>query len=206
MYIPSLYRQSDTEEMIAFMRHNAFATVVSVQDGAPAATHLPLSVSRRGDDILLRGHFAKANPQWRGFEESDTLVIFTGPHAYVSASHYDREESVPTWNYLAVHASGRARLVDAADALTGLHELIDSNDASYRRQWDSLSDRYRDGMLAGIVGFELPVARLEGKKKLSQNKSQAERERIARSFESSTDSTIRATGHEMLRALELDSE
>lgn len=208
MYIPNLFRETDTERMFDFMKQHAFATVISVVEGAPAATHMPLSVSRLGDGLILRGHFAKANPHWQGLEYSETLIVFTGPHAYVSAKYYERFESVPTWNYLAVHAHGQARLVEAEESLAGLHELIDQNDPTYRSQWDSLSERYRNGMLTGIVGFEMPVARLDGKRKLSQNKTTAERARIAEALAGSADPAARDTGQEMTRELRVaaDSE
>ena len=206
MYVPNMFRETDVDEMFAFMQQNAFATVISVAEEVPVATHLPLSVSRVGDQITLRGHFAKANPHWQELGKSEALVIFNGPHAYVSAKHYDRTDTVPTWNYLAVHVRGRPRLVDADGALGGLHELIDSNDPAYRSQWDSLSDRYREGMLKGIVGFEMNVLQLEGKKKLSQNKSRQERERIAAYLAASDDSTVRSTGHEMSRLLPEESD
>src|SRR5699024_4778971 len=132
--------ETDPERVVAFMRQNAFATIVSVVDGAPVATHLPLSIARDGDALTLRGHFAKANPQWRSLEQAETLAVFTGPHAYVSPEHYDKHESVPTWNYLSVHAYGPARITAGAATLEGLHELIDQNDAAYRARWDDLSE------------------------------------------------------------------
>src|SRR5690606_20360932 len=94
-----------------FMRRHGFAVVVSASEGRPAATHLPLTVKVEGEQVFLHGHFAKANPQWRGLEEGEVLAVFSGPHAYVSPRHYDAVESVPTWNYLAVHAHGEARVI-----------------------------------------------------------------------------------------------
>lgn len=206
MYIPDLFRDADAERVVAFMRRNAFATVVSVQDGAPVATHLPISLSRTGDSLTLRGHFAKANPQWQALGRTETLVAFTGPHAYISPEHYERWESVPTWNYLSVHAYGQARITDAGEALAGLHQLIEQNHGAYRERWDGLSDRYREGMLRGIVGFELPVTRLEGAAKLSQSKTHGERERIADSLLASRDAAARATGEAMRRHLTDDAD
>ncbi len=195
-----MFREDDRDRLLEFMRRHSFALVVSVSDGRPAATHLPLTVRVDGEEVYLRGHFAKANTQWRDIESSEVLAVFTGPHAYVSPRHYDAEESVPTWNYLAVHAHGRARVVrDAAANEELLGELVGHNEPGYWRQWQGLPERYREGMLRGIVGFELRVTRLEGKAKLSQNKSADERRRIAAALAASPDPDARATGEEMLR-------
>lgn len=206
MYIPNLFHDEDTDRLVAFMRHNSFASIVSVQGGAPVATHLPVTVTRDGDAITIRGHFAKANPHWPALEQAETLVIFTGPHAYISPRHYEKRESVPTWNYLTVHAYGEARIVDDKATLEGLHELIHQYEAAYQDQWDSLSERYRDGMLRGIVGFEISVTRLEGAAKLSQNKNTRERTSIATSLAQSGDDAARQTGEEMLHRLGVEED
>jgi len=106
MYIPNAFREDDQATLVAFMRAHSFATLVSVVDGTPFATHLPLVISEESGQILLVGHLAKANPHWRALTASDSLVIFQGPHAYISPSLYEKRESVPTWNYIAVHAYG----------------------------------------------------------------------------------------------------
>ncbi|UCH27559.1 MAG: FMN-binding negative transcriptional regulator [Trueperaceae bacterium] len=206
MYIPNLFRETDTDSLVAFMHQHSFATVVSIQDGAPVATHLPLTVHRHTDTITLRGHFAKANPQWRALAESETLAIFTGPHAYISPKHYETRESVPTWNYLAVHAYGQASTVqlddDAGELTSMLSELIAAHEPSYQHQWDTLPERYRDGMLRGVVGFEMVVTRLEGKAKLSQNKNEREQKSITAALLTSEDPAAKATGEEMRRRRE----
>lgn len=195
-----MYQENDKERLLEFMRRFSFAVVVSVSEGRPVATHLPLTVKVEGDLVLLRGHFAKANPQWRDIEGSEVLAVFNGPHAYVSPRHYDAFESVPTWNYLAVHAYGEARVSrDPAANEELLYELIGANEPGYRDRWEQLPERYREGMLRGIVGFELRVTRLEGKAKLSQNKTEEERRRIAEALANSEDPVERATGEEMAR-------
>lgn len=202
MYIPSQYREENSSELVAFMERNSFAAIISVSEGQPVATHLPLSLTRNGTDIILKGHFAKANPQWRLLDNSEMLAIFTGPHAYVSPALYERRDSVPTWNYQTVHAYGQARIISsAAETAALLAELIEQNDPAYQEQWNSLSDRYRDGMMQGIVGFELLVTRLEGAAKLSQNRSLPEQQRVAAALLRSEDSAARATGAEMQRRL-----
>jgi transcriptional regulator len=200
MYVPHSFREHDLERLADFMREHAFATVVNVVAGVPHATHMPLTLSHDDGSLWLRGHFAKANPQWQALEAGETLAIFTGPHGYVSAEHYDRFESVPTWNYLAVHAYGQARVVADDVALESLlMELVGEHEAGYADRWQRLSERYRDGMKSGIVAFEFRVERLEGASKLSQNKSDAERERIAHALLASGDPAARATGAAMRR-------
>ncbi len=205
MYVPHAFQDDDLEDLTTFMRDHAFAMVVSsVDGGAPVATHVPVAVAREGGTIVLRGHFAKANPHWRRLEAGETLVVFTGPHAYVSPRHYDARESVPTWNYRAVHAYGHARITERDGTLDGLHALIDEHEADDRAPWDGLSERYREGMLGGVVGFEIVVERLEGAAKLSQNKRLREQERIADALLGSDDHAARATGCEMHRRLDSD--
>ncbi len=197
-----MFRVEEPEQLVAFMQRHPFAVVASHSEGALVATHLPLTVRAEGDELYLRGHFAKANPQWRELEAGSVLAVFSGPHAYVSPRLYEASESVPTWNYLAVHATGAARIVlepEESEAL--LYELIERHEPDYRQRWEGLAPRYREGMLRGIVAFELKVERLEGKAKLSQNKTRAERERIVESLAAEADPLARETGVEMLRLL-----
>lgn len=206
MYIPNFYREDDTDKLVAFMQQHSFATVVSVQNTEPVATHLPLTITHHEGKIILHGHFAKANAQWQSLDSSNMLAIFTGPHAYISPAYYDKHESVPTWNYLAVHAYGEACIVDSdtnAEALTAvLEKLIAQHEPSYQEQWDSLPERYREGMMRGIVGFEMKVTRLEGAAKLSQNKSSQEQQTIASALLQSDDAAAKATGAKMQCRLE----
>ncbi len=206
MYIPRAYREERPEELLSFMRAHSFITLVSVLDGAPFASHIPVAVAQEGGAVLLRGHLAKANPQARAFGAGEALAIFSGPHAYISPSLYEKRESVPTWNYIAVHAYGPLRAIHSADDKAGveeaLRELIAANDGAYQEHWDSLSPTYRDGMIQGIIGFEMTVARLEGKYKLSQNRSTADRHTVAAALSQSSDPAARATSAAMRRTLD----
>jgi transcriptional regulator len=181
------------------MERNPFAILVSNTPDGPFATHLPLIIREAGDHLILRGHVAKANPQWRYLEEpSACLVIFHGPHAYISPTHYVMHESVPTWNYGAVHAYGNARTFSAPEDLLGvLHELIPMFEASYAEQWESLSQKYRDNMLRSIVGFEIAVTRLEAKFKLSQNRTREEQQNVIQSLRVSEDTAVSGTARLM---------
>lgn len=183
------------------MQRHSFATIVSSADGALHAAHLPLTV-HEGEGVCLRGHFAKGNPQWRMLEGGETLAIFTGPHAYVSPEHYDKFESVLTWNYLAVHAYSEARLLEPALVTASVADLVAQHEPAYQNQWDNLSERYKEGMMRGIVAFELRVTRLEGAAKLSQNKTAVEQQRIAKALCGNDDPDAAATGAEMQRRLD----
>lgn len=184
-----------------FMRANSFAVVVSDHDGRLTATHMPLTLLQDGDDIRLHGHFAKANPQWKTLAAQEVLVIFSGPHAYISPSHYDKYESVPTWNYVVVHAYGQMDIITQEEQPERLEallvELILANEPGYLAQWESLDDRFRDGMKQGIVGFEIPVTRIEGKAKLSQNKNHMEQARIAATLMAAERSEVVEVGYLM---------
>lgn len=198
MYLPPLFRESDQAKIVAFMREHSFATMVSMVDGVPFATHLPLTIEERGEQIVICGHLAKPNVQWQGFDAGESLIIFGGPHAYISPSLYEKVESVPTWNYMAVHAYGTLTIFRYDDAPEKIQEMletmIDAFESSYREQWELLSDKFREGMMRGIVGFELVVTRWEGKKKLSQNRSLVDQETVANHLLQSADPTVAAVG------------
>ncbi len=180
MYTPAHFEVRDRDEIAAFMRRYNFAAVVMTLDGEMTATHAPLVIRESAGDLSLIGHFARANPCSAALENSDVLVIFTGPHDYVSPSLYDSKLSVPTWNYTAVHAYGTARVIEAEPALM---ILIEASEPAYRQQWDALPESFREKMIAGVTAFEIRVEKLEGKYKLSQNRPPADRARVAQSFE-----------------------
>ncbi len=166
------------------MRANSFAILfgpLKPQEGATnhVATHLPLVVKDEGEHGLLEGHFAKANSHWKALAGSETLVVFSGPHSYVSPTLYNESLSVPTWNYIAVHAYGTLEVIEG-DAEKGalLAGLIQANEPAYAEQWAGMPEGFRRTMLAGIVGFRIRIARLEGKFKLSQNRPEADRRNV----------------------------
>ncbi|MGP8186960.1 MAG: FMN-binding negative transcriptional regulator [Terracidiphilus sp.] len=181
MYSPRFNQVHDRGILLEAMRAYSFATlygpVSGGQLGAGAtATHLPLVVKDEGEHGLLEGHFAKANPHWQALTGRETLVVFLGPHGYVSPSLYTEPLSVPTWNYIAVHARGTLSLVDddpGKEAL--LADLIATHEPAYMEHWRGLSEGFRRTMLAGIIGFRIPIASIEGKFKLSQNRAPQER-------------------------------
>jgi transcriptional regulator len=194
MYIPPHFRIDDPATLAAFMRRNAFATLVSVHDGAPFATHLPLLVDGEGEGLRLTGHMARANPQWRSFGDQDVLAIFAGPHGYVSPAWYGNAKSVPTWNYATVHVYGRVRVLNARAAVYDvLQRLTEREEMSMAVPWrmESLPADYVANMMQGIVAFEIVPSRVEGKYKLSQNRPREDRERVARELAGSPSEAAR---------------
>lgn len=177
MYIPHHFRQGDRAQAIAFMKQHPFATIVSSVEGRPLATHLPFHVINNGEELILTAHFARANPQWKHLEE--ILVIFQGPHAYISPQHYTKEENVPTWNYIAVHAYGKGEIVtDYSKGMAILEDMMQQSEPGFLEQWSRLSPDYKHKLYKGIVPFEVKVTGLDAKQKLSQNKTEEERLRI----------------------------
>jgi len=198
MYVPHVFKETDQDVIFDFLKENSFVTIVSTHDASPVATHIPISVQKENETVVLHGHFAKANPQWKTIEEGETLVIFQGPHAYVSPKHYIKVESVPTWNYVAAHVYGKVTLLkDPKTVELGLSELIKQYEPSYQEQWDGLSERYKSGMLAGIVGFRMEATKIEAAAKLSQNKEIEEQKRIVNDLVQNPVTEISGTGKAM---------
>lgn len=186
MFIPDDFDFKDNAEKIAFMKKYSFATIITVKDDIPIATQLPFIIDDTSGKLLLRSHFALANEQVDYIVNNTSLVIFTEPHAYISPSLYEKRESVPTWDYIAIHAYGKARIIeDAEGKIELLEQMISYYEEEYMEQWKSLSEKFKKGMIRGIAAFELEVSDLQGQKKLSQNKSEAERKRIVEHLEQS---------------------
>jgi transcriptional regulator len=192
VYIPEHFRLRHDADAIAFMRANPFAILISSTDASPFATHLPLSVDAEEGKTVLRGHVAKANPHWRYLEQqSQCLTIFHGAHSYISPSNYVALDSVPTWNYAAVHVYGDARTFSSPEELHGmLEELIETFDPAYRSQWDQTTPTFRENMVRQIVGFEIVATRIEGKFKLSQNRTRHDQANVIASLEKSEDTAV----------------
>lgn len=174
MYVPAAFKVDDPEKLALFMETYSFATLVTVLDGVPCANHLPILLRRVGGiHGTLVGHMARANDQWRHFEESkEALVIFEGPHGYISPAYYETAPAVPTWNYAAVHVYGVPRIIEAKAAMTCLlQESILKYEAEAQSGWNGLLPPEFLGKLMGaIVGFEIAIDRIEGKFKMNQNR------------------------------------
>lgn len=189
MYVPSAFERTEPAELFAFIEAHSFAVLVSTRNGEPFATHLPLLLERdAGPNGTLVGHMARANPQWHDLDGQPVLAVFSGPHAYVSPSWYEAENVVPTWNYVAVHATGTFRLVDDPAAITG---IVAASVAEYERNmpvpWRlDAKSAYVQKLVGAIVGFRIEVTRLEGKWKLSQNHAPERRAKVVAALETST--------------------
>ena len=198
MYVPKQFQITDTAWCHALMRAQSFAAMITADDaGAPFATHLPILVDpARGPLGTLRGHVARANPHWRYLSAGrPTLVIFAGAHAYVSPSWYATHPSVPTWNYVAVHAIGTGALVEDPEPVkTLLADLVRTYESSGPTAWslEGLPADYLAGMQRGIVAFEIPIERLEGKAKLSQNRDAVDQARTREALAAADDPLARA--------------
>lgn len=198
MYVPKAFQVADPAWCHALMRAQSFATMITADDaGAPFATHLPMLVDpARGPLGTLRGHVARANPHWRYLAAGrPTLVIFSGAHAYVSPSWYATHPSVPTWNYVTVHATGAGALVEEPEQVTALlADLVRTYESRGPTAWslDGLPAEYLAGMQRGIVAFEIPIDRLEGKAKLSQNRDAVDQARTREALAAADDPLARA--------------
>ena len=193
MYSPPYNRVEDRQELVEFMRANSFALLVTATGGAPMASHLPVTVADGAGGLVIHSHMARPNPQWQEFFEDEVLVVFSGPHAYVSPRWYEATERVPTWNYAAVHAYGKVRVTeDKAAKLEAQRRLVAELDPDWLPKFDALRAEYVEQMLDGIVTFDVAVTRLETRWKLSQNRGRREQELIALELDRSADPSLRA--------------
>jgi transcriptional regulator len=177
MYMPPQFNAKDPAIALELMRAHPFASLISNDDeGLPYVSHLPLVAEQQdGGQLVLLGHCAKPNPHWRYLQaRPQAVATFLGPHAYLSPSVYPDLARVPTWNYLVVHCTVQARLIEepaAKDAL--LKKLIGEHEPGYAQQWRDLGEEFQLKMLAGIVGFELRVSALQCKVKLNQHRRES---------------------------------
>jgi transcriptional regulator len=186
MYSPPYNRNEDRAEVLDFMRANSFALLVTGTGGQLHASHLPVQVRAEKDRVVLDMHMAKNNAQWREFFDDEVMVVFYGPHAYVSPRWYEEKERVPTWNYAAVHAYGVPKMIeDRAAKHANQRGLVAMLDPEWLPRFDALRPQYVEQMLDGIVNFEIAVTRLETRWKLSQNRSRREQESIAQQLDKS---------------------
>lgn len=187
MYIPKFFLEENEEKILAFMRRFNFATLVSAENDFPTATHLPFIIEKRDEKIIISAHLAKANLHWKQFDK-EILVIFAEPHAYISPLIYNEMPNVPTWNYIAVHAYGRAKIFDEAENLTLIEKQIEIYDPKYfETAWREIPSDYKTNLAKGVVAFEIEVTDLQAKKKLNQNKTGQTAENVIEKFEKSGD-------------------
>ncbi len=193
MYSPPYNQVEKRAEVVEFMRAHNFPLLLTGSGGSLHGSHLPVTIHEQGETIVVDMHMARNNPQWKEFFDEEVMVVFTGPHAYVSPRWYEEKERVPTWNYTAVHAYGTVEVIgDPKEKYDSQRRLIATMDPQWLPKFDALRPEYVEGMLAGIVNFRITVTRLETRWKLSQNRSRREMELIAAELEKSADSGERA--------------
>lgn len=200
MYTPPAFSVSDHEAALRFLRENSFGILISRDGETLHDTHTPFLVA---DDLRsLRGHIARANPQWKSWASNPRVkVIFHGPHAYISPSYYKSEYNVPTWNYTAISVDGRIRIIeDQAATLELIRKLVIQYESENGWQLDSTDERNLK-LLHAVVAFEIEVEHVETKFKLNQNKSPEDREDVIASLLASNDPADRATAEMMRRTL-----
>ena len=205
MYIPAAFRETRLDVLHALIRAHSFGSLVSQVNGEPFATHLPFLLDPgAGPCGTLVGHMARANPQWQSFAQPDpppSLAIFLGPHAYVSPTWYASAQNVPTWNYTAVHAYGVPTVVhDPLRVREILETTVRTFESGFPNPWTTagLPEEYITNLAKAIVAFEMPVSRLEGKRKLGQNRATPDLLGAANALLAQHDSNDVAVGRQML--------
>jgi transcriptional regulator len=196
MYVPDHFAAGDLAGLQDFIDAHPFAALVTVGPDGPFATHVPVLLDRaRGASGTLVAHVARANPHWQVMAGADLLTIFTGPHAYVSPRWYQNPaKSVPTWNYTAVHVRGRAEVIDDAVRVRKIVTVLAARFEPAQQGWavDGADQTMLNAMLRGIVGIEIPIDRIIGKFKLSQNRPAADRRSVVQALQASAHDDDRA--------------
>lgn len=185
MYTPKHYKIDDKKEIFDFIDAYSFGILISANNGKLTATHIPFLLKRDEEESgFLYGHIAKANQQWKDLSE-DVLVIFPGPHKYISSSWYETDQSVPTWNYLSVHVYGKIKILEDRDdrekIVREAVKYFEDDNSNYKV--DNLKSDYFEAMLRGIVAFKIEITNIEGKQKLSQNHSEDRQQRVINKLE-----------------------
>ena len=181
MYIPKLNQETDIKTLQDFMMAHNFAVLINHHDGQLNATHLPFMLDKdRGEYGTLIGHLARANKQWKAFGEDEVMIIFNGPHAYISPTWYENHPSVPTWNYATVHAYGVPQIIEEQTAVDSiLSDLVKNHEGNRNPEWVmDLPHDLMNTLRQAIVAIEIPITKLEGKFKLSQNKTESEQQNV----------------------------
>ena len=190
MYTPTAFQQQNIDTLVKFVEEHAFGTLIT-SGTPPAAAHIPMLIERgTGNQLTILGHVAAQNPLAACLDQVPVLAIFQGPHSYISPTWYGVQNSVPTWNYLTVHATGPARLIEDPQRLRSLIERTTEHFESQREnRWSlaSVDEAFVERLLTAIVGFEIQVDMIEGQWKLSQNHSRERRERVVAGLRTTND-------------------
>jgi transcriptional regulator len=199
MYIPRRYEEKDKEKIFAFVREHSFGILISVRDGLPVGTHIPLLVEKDGEgkDVLI-GHISKGNEQkYTLTDGAKVLAIFTGPHAYISPRWYT-QLNVPTWNYISVHIYGTVKIMDGEALKAALSRLTDNYEHSlpHPMKLEDIPEKTFEDDFRGIVGFEIVIDDIQAAYKLSQNRDEKSYHSVIDHLEQG-DETAKAVAGEM---------
>lgn len=187
MYIPKDFQEKNEDEIIEFIEHNSFGMLISYDGNRPLATQTPFLIEKKGDDLILIGHISKGNPQWKSLDQQEVLVAFTGPHSYVSASWYEEEESVSTWNYMTAQVNGICHTThEQEELLTILQKTADFYEKPLQHAWKIEENMGKvNQLINGIVGFHIEITKLEAASKLSQDHPKHHQEKVIQALEKS---------------------
>jgi len=186
MYTPKIFQNENTEEVLQFIKQNSFGILLNQSKGRVIGSHIPLYLDKnKAGNVVLHGHISLANTQWKAFNDTEeVLVIFNGPHAYVSSSWYDHA-NVPTWNYIAVHVYGKLKILEGRELYDSLSKLVDKYEANSEKpvSMASMDEEMLAQNLKGIVGFEIEITEIQPTYKLSQNRDAKNHESIVSALE-----------------------
>jgi transcriptional regulator len=199
MYLPKAFVEHDRTVALRLMTSDGFATVFTA-GSEPQASHVPTLVEDGPSGLSIQFHLARANPQCKQLAEgAPCLVVYLGPHCYVSPSWYTEHPSVPTWNFLSVHAEGSVSIQNNQELEAQLAELTARHEPTVGGDWtlDSIPEQFKAQLLPQIRGFRVQVSRLEAKSKLSQNRLEVDRQRVMQKLLASSDPAAQAVGQWM---------
>ncbi|WEK56335.1 MAG: FMN-binding negative transcriptional regulator [Candidatus Cohnella colombiensis] len=191
MYIPKHFLVEDRAQIFDFINNNGFGILFSTHNNCPYASHLPFFLDK--DEEYLYSHFARPNEQWKDIQGQNAMVVFTGPHSYISSSWYETNQSVPTWNYVAVHVYGRIEIINEQnEIINSLERLVQKyEEPNSPYKLDKSNVMFIEGLSRGIVTFKMKIDKLEGKWKLSQNHSEDRQRRVIERLEKSENQDAR---------------
>ena len=203
MYIPKQYKSLKREDLIAFIQSNPFGQLISNSSNKIESTAIPFILEEEDGHLILLSHLAKFNPQLNNLNGKEVMVLFQGPHAFISPKHYLKKDSVPTWNYQIAQLRGDITILEKKEDLEGImNKMINFFDEGYREKWGNLSEDYMNQVMKAVSGIKIKVSNIEFAEKLSQDRSREEQEIIIKAFSNSENSNKKAIAARMKEKLD----
>jgi transcriptional regulator len=196
MFIPKYYREEDRQKLLAFLKQNNFAALVTFDGEKPIATHAPVEIVETENGWTIYGHISRANAQKKTFGENEALLIFQGAHTYISARWYT-EVDVPTWDYMIVHVYGKVREIQGDELYSILSRLVENHESNTSYRLEGLPKDMVQKEIKGVFGFAMEVTRVDGGYKLSQGKTEEERTNISSELEKRGDKDSKVIAEEI---------